>query len=301
MSGWIKIHRSILKNPWMQDISVLGAWVYILMNVAYQPEDVIFEGKRITLQPGQGLFKIRQMAKILGVSHSKLNRTILLFTNEKQIETQTSPRNTIITVLNWQKYQAVETQKETQMEHNRNTTETQVEHLPIIKELKNIRNKEIYKEKEIKEKEKPQKTEFDIFWDEYPRREGKGAARKSFEKAIKKTTLDVLLEAVRKQKQSDQWTKDNGQYIPHPATWLNQERWEDELDFNGGSNGANNNTGQNMDRKPTGIESRAAAFEAAIRAAQERRQAGTLGAVQTGGSVSEQDLRTTDPQGKLPL
>ena len=39
-----------------------------------------------------------------------------------------------------------------------------------------------------------------------------------------------MLEAIRKQKQSGQWRRDNGQYIPYPATWLNQERWNDEPD-----------------------------------------------------------------------
>ena len=35
--------------------------------------------------------------------------------------------------------------------------------------------------------------------------------------------------AIAKQKLSDQWTKEGGQFIPHPATWLNGKRWEDEL------------------------------------------------------------------------
>ena len=71
---------------------------------------------------------------------------------------------------------------------------------------------------------------FDTFWREYPRKTGKGAARKSFEKAMKKTDLKTILDAVKAQKQSSQWRKDGGQFIPHPATWLNQERWEDESD-----------------------------------------------------------------------
>ena len=37
-----------------------------------------------------------------------------------------------------------------------------------------------------------------------------------------------MISAVIKQRQSDQWMKDNGQYIPMPTTWLNQRRWEDE-------------------------------------------------------------------------
>ena len=73
-------------------------------------------------------------------------------------------------------------------------------------------------------------TGFDSFWNHYPRHEGKAKARESFLKAIKKgVTLDVLIDAIEKHKQSAQWQKDGGQYIPHPATWLNQQRWEDEM------------------------------------------------------------------------
>ena len=38
-----------------------------------------------------------------------------------------------------------------------------------------------------------------------------------------------MIGAVEAQKQTEQWKRDGGQYIPHPATWLNQMRWEDEL------------------------------------------------------------------------
>lgn len=44
-----------------------------------------------------------------------------------------------------------------------------------------------------------------------------------------KTPLEVLLKALEEQKKSLQWTKDGGQFVPHPTTWLNQERWEDEI------------------------------------------------------------------------
>ena len=35
--------------------------------------------------------------------------------------------------------------------------------------------------------------------------------------------------AVENYKETDQWKKDNGQFIPYPATWLHQERWKDEI------------------------------------------------------------------------
>ena len=67
---------------------------------------------------------------------------------------------------------------------------------------------------------------FDRFWSEYPRRIGKAAARRAFQCAGADT--EVLLEAVRRQKRSSQWLRDGGRYIPAPANWLAQRRWEDE-------------------------------------------------------------------------
>ena len=123
----------------MRNVNVLGVWVYILLNVAYQPEDVVFEGKRITLQPGQGLFKMRQVAKELGISVTTLHRITDVFKSETQIETQTSPRNTLITVINWTKYQECETQSEPQADHKRITSGSQADHLPINKRIKEIK------------------------------------------------------------------------------------------------------------------------------------------------------------------
>lgn len=71
---------------------------------------------------------------------------------------------------------------------------------------------------------------FDRFWAAYPRKVGKGAARRKFAQIKPDDALtDRMIQAVEKAKQSQQWTKDGGAYIPHPTTWLNQERWEDEL------------------------------------------------------------------------
>jgi hypothetical protein len=71
---------------------------------------------------------------------------------------------------------------------------------------------------------------FDEFWKAYPRKVGKDAARKAFSK--RKPTrelLDLMLVAVTEQSKSFDWRKDAGRFIPHPATWLNQGRWQDEI------------------------------------------------------------------------
>lgn len=92
---------------------------------------------------------------------------------------------------------------------------------------------EIKEEKQVKEKSKTENKQqeyFSIFWASYPKKVGKGAAEKSWKK-IKPTKdlLEKMLNAIEIAKQSMQWNKDNGQYIPNPATWLNQKRWEDEI------------------------------------------------------------------------
>lgn len=79
-------------------------------------------------------------------------------------------------------------------------------------------------EDDIQQQEDPV---FASFWLEYPRKVGKGAARKAFLKLPRKTQA-LLLPALREQKLSRQWLRENGRYIPNPATWINQGRWEDE-------------------------------------------------------------------------
>ena len=69
---------------------------------------------------------------------------------------------------------------------------------------------------------------FEEFWSAYPKKVGKKEACKAFKKV--KEPLAVLLDAIKEQKLSEQWSKDSGRFIPNPATWLNQGRWEDHLE-----------------------------------------------------------------------
>lgn len=69
---------------------------------------------------------------------------------------------------------------------------------------------------------------FEAFWRAYPAKVGKDAARKAFDKRkVDDPLLALMLAAIDAQKTTDKWRKDGGQYIPNPATWLNQGRWMD--------------------------------------------------------------------------
>lgn len=67
---------------------------------------------------------------------------------------------------------------------------------------------------------------FDEFWNFYPRKVGKGEAKRAFAKAHAKANGDVVLGAQRFAADPNLPTDKN--FIPHPATWLNGERWDDE-------------------------------------------------------------------------
>jgi uncharacterized protein YdaU (DUF1376 family) len=70
---------------------------------------------------------------------------------------------------------------------------------------------------------------FDAFWRAYPNRVGKDAARSAFDKRkVDDDLLALMLSAITAQAKSEKWTKDGGQFIPNPATWLNQGRWMDD-------------------------------------------------------------------------
>ena len=67
---------------------------------------------------------------------------------------------------------------------------------------------------------------FDEFWEIYPRKIGKLAAEKAYDKAIRNATIDRIREGAKKFAARCKNTEQ--QYIPHPATWLNAGRWDDQ-------------------------------------------------------------------------
>ena len=77
----------------------------------------------------------------------------------------------------------------------------------------------------------PYSQEFETFWQAYPKKVGKDAAYRAWRAKKREKRLPTVAELVGKIdtfKATDQWQRDGGQYIPNPATWINQCRWLDE-------------------------------------------------------------------------
>lgn len=80
----------------------------------------------------------------------------------------------------------------------------------------------------------PQKADteasFETFWKLYPRKTAKDNARKAFAKINPNAELLAeIMSSLAKHATCQAWLKDDGQFIPHAATWLNGKRWNDEV------------------------------------------------------------------------
>jgi hypothetical protein len=92
---------------------------------------------------------------------------------------------------------------------------------------------------EAKKQRKPRKPKVDLsqdpgflaFWAAYPKKVSKGPAANAWAKVSQHPDEVARIVAdVQKRKTSPDWLKDAGQYIPYPATYLNDKRWEDIID-----------------------------------------------------------------------
>ena len=151
-SGFFKLHRSMFDNPAvMKDADYFITWVYILAQAEWEDgKKVDFGGEVIELKAGQFttgvsgqmLDDLKKVNNDLNVS--KLNRVLKKFKTEKQIEQRTDHQCSLITVLNWDRYQNSEQRNEQRVNNDRTTSEQRVNTNKEYKEKKE--DKEVKKD-----------------------------------------------------------------------------------------------------------------------------------------------------------
>lgn len=97
-----------------------------------------------------------------------------------------------------------------------------------------------------------QKSAFDIFWKLYPRKVSKTPSQKKFMTKCK--DADTFAKIIRSVGEHIQhaWDLSEMQFIPHAATWLNQEKWNDEVSHVRPAAGTN--TGAGRQSRPSLVE-----------------------------------------------
>jgi len=151
-------------------------------------------------------WEISALASYLKCSIEVLSSTILKLSQVKKVLLDDKG---IISINNWSKYQTSYEKR---------------------KSLSLDTAGEVEGEVEGEEDITPYSPPFCKFWEEYPKRVCKAAAYKAWKQISPDVVLiEKILKAIRIQKKSSQWQKDRGQFVPYPSTWLNQRRWEDEI------------------------------------------------------------------------
>jgi hypothetical protein len=229
MQGWIKLHRELFEKAiWRKTTSKQKAiLITILLMANHKPAKWIFNGELCECDAGQFITSLKSIQENCGkdVSIKNIRTALELFEKLEFLANKSTKAGRLITIVNYKTYQALndengkdegnEPAKVGQRAGKEVATNNNVNNVNNVKNENNV-NKYI--------------ADFEKFWSLYPKRTGKGAALESWKKINpNKELFEKICSAVNSQKTSDQWTRDNGQFIPYPATWLNQKRWDDDL------------------------------------------------------------------------
>ena len=220
--GWISLHRKIMDNKyWLSEpFTRAQAWVDLLLLANHKPGQIRKRGILIDVNRGQVGFSEESLAARWRWSRGKVLRFLSELKTGQQIErvpVQQNPKlSSLISIINYDFYQSGDTTKEQKAEQQ---TVQQTD-------IKRYRNNNDNKEK----KEYMSDSDFNIFYQAYPRHVAKKKALDAWKRIERAEGLfEKIMSALDQQKQLDGWKKDNGKYVPHPATWLNSRRWEDEV------------------------------------------------------------------------
>ena len=110
--GYIKLHRTLLNNPIAQKPDYAWLWCTLLMKANHKEKTFIFNNKKQVCRPGQFVTGRKKLSQQTGIAESQIYKILNYFEKEAQIEQQKNNRFTIVTVLNWHKYQGNGTTKE---------------------------------------------------------------------------------------------------------------------------------------------------------------------------------------------
>lgn len=146
--GYIKLYRQILDNPVVcKDSDHFAVWVYLLLNATHDNIDMLFNGKRITLNPGQLITGRKSISIDLNIDENKVRRILKSFETDQQIDRQRSNKNSLVSIIKWTLYQGSDQQNDQQVTNKRPTSDQQVTTNKNVKNVKNNKNnnKEVYR------------------------------------------------------------------------------------------------------------------------------------------------------------
>lgn len=220
MDGWIKLHRKLLDNPVVvKDSDYLSVWIWLLLHAEHKDVYKIFSGKKILIKAGQLITTQLYIAKCLHIEESKVRRILKLFKSDGQIDYQTSNKNTVFSILNWNLYQISDGRNAEQMPNKCRTNADD-------QEIKNIRTKEINTMSESKQTNEL----FERLWKLYPVKKGKGQVSDAAKKRLLAIGYEEMLRTIDRYKQ--ELDKDSDWRKPQNGSTFFNSGYVDYLDSN---------------------------------------------------------------------
>ena len=104
-NGWIKLHRKLLDNPVFDDARLLKTLLYCLLRANHEEKRVLWNGKEMVLKPGQFITGRETASGDLKFKSKMWDRKRDILENFGILTKQTTNRFTLITIINWDKYQ----------------------------------------------------------------------------------------------------------------------------------------------------------------------------------------------------
>jgi len=141
--GFIKLYRSMLGWEWYQDQNTKSVFIHLLLNANW--EDSRYRGHKVP--KGSLVCGRKKLAKDLGLSEQEIRTSLNHLKSTNEITIQSTNRFSIITIVNWEKFQGLKEESTNKLTINPTNNQPTTNH---IKEIKNIRNKEYYKKSESK-------------------------------------------------------------------------------------------------------------------------------------------------------
>ena len=198
-NSFIKLYRKIQDN-WIWDNPLyLKCWIDMLMRASIKPSSMLLNNQIIEVNRGEIVFSQRNFAKRNNMTRQRLRTFLKKLEKTNMIRLKSNPEITHAVIVGYSTY------------NDFKSNQQKPTHNPIIKGNK-VRKKEVNKD-------------FDLFWEHYPKKVGKKKVQDKFN--ANNYPIDLIIKNIELQKKSDQWQ--NQQYIPNPETYLNQERWTDEV------------------------------------------------------------------------
>lgn len=162
--GFCLIHRTLLGHPAFRNDGESMAFAWLVLRASWKPVAVRYKGKSIRLDRGQLALSVRDFAAAIDRPKGWVERLLKRLENGTMVETHNETGVTVLTICNYDKYQA---DQDTRRTLGETAYETDAGH----------RTKKITKNKEQIDS---LSSDFDEFWKQYPRKVGKGAALKAY-------------------------------------------------------------------------------------------------------------------------